>query len=67
MITTKCDDPRVIFPVERDGDKFLSGHRIVTQRRICFTVEQGFMSVLNLLNCKFVVVWTNESMNITKS
>ena len=32
VITTKCDNPRVIFPVKRVGNKFLSGDRVVTQR-----------------------------------
>ena len=67
VIATKCDNARVIFAVERDGNKFLPGHRVVTQRRICFTMKQGFVSIFDLLNCKFVVVWTNERMNSTKS
>ena len=59
MITTECYDARVIFPIKRDRNKFLSGHRVVSQRRISFTVKQSLVSVFNLLNCKFVVIWTN--------
>jgi len=67
MITTKCYNARVIFPIERDRNKFLPGHRVVAQRRISFTVKQSLVSVFDLLNCNFVVIWTNERMNIPKS
>ena len=30
VIATKCDNPRVVFAVERDGNKFLPSHRVVT-------------------------------------
>ena len=62
VVATKCDDPRMMFSIERDGSKFLPSHRIVTQRRICFTVKQRLVSVFDLLDSKFVVIWTNDIM-----
>ena len=64
VITTKCDDARVIFPVKRNGNKLLPSHWIVTQWGICFTVKQGLVSIFDLLNCIFVVVWADEGINI---
>ena len=64
MVTTKCDDARVIFPVKRNGSKFLPSHRIITQWRIRFTVKQGLVTIFDLLNCIIVVVWADERMDI---
>ena len=58
MITTKGNNSRMVFPVNRNRKKLLPSDRIITQGGICFTLEQTLVTVLNLLNCKIIVVWT---------
>lgn len=34
VITTKGNDPRMVFAIERDRSKWLAGDRVITQRRV---------------------------------
>ena len=58
MITAKGDNPRMIFSIKRNWKKFSPSDRIVTQGGICFTLKQALVTVLNLLDCELIVVWT---------
>ena len=60
MVTTKGDNSRMIFSVKRNWKKFLPSGRIISQSRICFTLEQTLVTVLNLLDCEIIVVWTSR-------
>ena len=58
MVTTKGNNSRMVFSVNRNWKKLLSSDRIITQGGICFTLKQTLVTVLNLLDCEFIVVWT---------
>ena len=60
MVTTKGNNSRMNFAVKRNWKKLLPSDRIITQGGICFTVKQTLVTVLNLLDCQFIVVWTGR-------
>ena len=60
MITTKGNNSRMIFSVNRNWKKRFPSDRIITQGGICFTLKQTLVTILNLLNCEFIVVWTGR-------
>ena len=64
MVTTKGDNSRMIFSVKRNWKKFLPSDRIITQIGICFTLKQTLVTVLNLLDCEVIVVWTGRAMRM---
>ena len=57
MVTTKGNNSRMVFSINRNWKKLLPGDRIITQGGICFTLKQTLVTVLNLLDCKIIVVW----------
>lgn len=44
VVATECDNPRVVFPVEREGYKGFSRDGIITQRRKGFTLKKRFVA-----------------------
>jgi hypothetical protein len=50
----------MVFSVNRYWKKLLPSDRIITQDRICFALKQTLVTVLNLLDCDIIVVWTGR-------
>jgi hypothetical protein len=60
MVTTKGNNSRMVYSVNRNWKKLLPCNRIITQGGICFPLKQILVTVLNLLDCEFIVVWTGR-------
>jgi hypothetical protein len=60
MVTTKGNNSGMIFSVKRNWKKLSPSDRIITQGGICFTLKQTLVTVLNLLDCEMIVVWTGK-------
>ena len=60
MVTTKGNNSRMVISVNRNWKKLLSRDRIIAQGGVCFTLKQALVTVLNLLDCEIIVVWTGR-------
>ena len=60
MVTTKGNNSRMIFSVNRNWKKLLPSDRIITQGGICFALKQTLVAVLNLSDCEIFVIWTGR-------
>lgn len=57
MIASQRYDAGVMLSVGRDRDKRFTGNRVISKGRKRVAVEEGLVSVLDLLDCVLVVVW----------
>ena len=59
MVTAQSDNARVRPAVKREGLQRLTGDRVITERRERRAVQEGLVTIFDLLNGILVVVWRN--------
>ena len=56
VVATKSNNSRMVLSIKRDGDELLPSERVVTQRRESLALKQCLVTLLYLLDSKFVVI-----------
>jgi hypothetical protein len=67
VITSKGDDPWVVFAIYGDGDQRFACDRVITERREGRAVKERFMALFYLFYGIFVVVRGDRDVSYKKS